>query len=208
MELATPLSQTATCRIPVVEPIASGVLKQWLTARAPRAFAALALAAAMTACASSGAVPRPFPAPQGSQGTQAPRDSRDVEALVGTALSLRGVRYRNGGASPSGFDCSGFTQYVFSHHGVALPRDTHDQFQQGKPVRAGDVAPGDLLFFTTTGPGPTHVAIAVGGGRFIHAPSSAGVVRVERLGASYWSARYVGAPPQPAAANSQLTTRN
>ena len=60
-------------------------------------------------------------------------------------------------------------------------------------MKPDEVVPGDLLFFTTVGPGPTHVAIAIGGDQFVHAPSSTGVVRVERLSTSYWSARYLGA---------------
>ena len=119
--------------------------------------------------------------------------SPDASALVGTALGLRGVPYRNGGIDPAGFDCSGFTQYVFGQHGVALPRDVQDQFGQGQSIEAHSVTAGDLLFFATTGRGPSHVAIAVGGDRFVHAPSSTGVVRVESLSASYWAMRFVGA---------------
>ena len=114
-------------------------------------------------------------------------------AITGAALALRGAPYRNGGADPSGFDCSGFTQYVYSQYGIALPRAVVDQFRQGKPITNAHVAAGDLLFFSTVAPGPTHVAIALGGDEFVHAPSSAGVVRVERLSASYWSQRFVGA---------------
>ena len=122
-----------------------------------------------------------------------PDEAIDSYALVGTALSLRGTPYRNGGIDPNGFDCSGFTRYVFAKYGVALAREVRDQFQQGKSVKNGEVAPGDLLFFTTVAPGATHVGIAIGGDQFVHAPSSTGVVRVERLSASYWSARYLGA---------------
>jgi cell wall-associated NlpC family hydrolase len=92
-----------------------------------------------------------------------------------------------------GFDCSGFTQYVFAQHGVALPRAVRDQFKEGKPVETADIAPGDLLFFTTTDPGASHVAIAIGSDQFVHAPSSAGVVRVERLSVNYWATRFLGA---------------
>ncbi len=94
----------------------------------------------------------------------------DAYALVGTALDLRGVRYRNGGADPGGFDCSGFTQYVFARHGVKLPRSVRDQFDEGTSVRPEDVREGDLLFFSTDGPGASHVGIAVGGDSFVHAP--------------------------------------
>ena len=106
----------------------------------------------------------------------------DGYALVGTALSFRGVPYRNGGGDPQGFDCSGFTQYVFGQYGVALPREVREQFEKGRAVTPDEVAPG-----------PTHVGIAIGGDEFVHAPSSTGVVRVERLGSSYWAPRYLGA---------------
>ena len=115
----------------------------------------------------------------------------DASQLVTTALALAASPIGTGGTSPAGFDCSGFTQYVYATYGIVLPRDTREQYQSGDPV--DDVAPGDLLFFTTTGPGPTHVGIAIGGGAFVHAPSSSGVVRVERLDARYWSVRYLGA---------------
>jgi cell wall-associated NlpC family hydrolase len=117
----------------------------------------------------------------------------DSYALVGTALSLRGSPYRNGGTGPEGFDCSGFTQYVFAQYGVSLPREARDQFRLGEVIRPQDLAPGDLVFFTTTAPGATHVAIAIGGDEFVHAPNSSGVVRVERLSSGYWAPRYVGA---------------
>jgi cell wall-associated NlpC family hydrolase len=116
----------------------------------------------------------------------------DTYAITGTALALRGAPYRNGGADPSGFDCSGFTQYVFAQHGVTIPRAVVEQFKTGTSVPSGDLEPGDLIFFTTTAPGASHVAIALGGNEFIHAPSSTGVVRVERLSSSYWSQRLIG----------------
>jgi cell wall-associated NlpC family hydrolase len=162
-----------------------------------------------TACASSGpAVPRPFPgAPTvATAKDSAPREEHaaateehataaivDGYALVGTALSLRGTPYRNGGSDPSGFDCSGFTQYVFGRYGVSLAREVREQFRQGVAIEQRDLAPGDLLFFSTTDPGASHVAILVGGDEFVHAPSSTGVVRVEHLGASYWAPRFLGA---------------
>jgi cell wall-associated NlpC family hydrolase len=163
-----------------------------------RALGAVAATLLCAACASSGAVPRPFPVPQSGrvQVPQAPRgvvdEAIDEYAVVGTALSLRGVPYRNGGVDPGGFDCSGFTQYVYGQHGVALPREVRDQFQSGKSVQPDELEAGDLLFFTTDRPGPGHVAIAIGGDQFVHAPSSTGVVRVERLSARYWSARFLG----------------
>jgi len=162
------------------------------------------------ACASTGAVPRPFPSPGGST-TSAPQPdsagtfppspragdadaAAESAALTSTALALRGTPYRTGGTDPeSGFDCSGFTQYVFARNGLALPREVRDQYRVGDTVKPEEVAAGDLLFFTTTAPGPTHVGIALGGDAFIHAPSSTGVVRVEHLSAPYWSRRFLAA---------------
>ncbi len=155
-----------------------------------------------SACATTGGVPRPFPTP-GRSGPAAPPASDpsaarpqppvDSYALVGTALSFRGVPYRNGGTDPNGFDCSGFTQYVFAQHGIALPREVREQFKQGASIAPQDISAGDLIFFSTTEPGPSHVGIAVGGDEFVHAPSSTGVVRVERIGSGYWAPRYLGA---------------
>jgi cell wall-associated NlpC family hydrolase len=179
----------------------------------------LGVALLSAACASSGTVPvpKPFPDPgPNTRGGNAPVPPPEVAkpptttatatapppkqsgpldfyALVGTALQLRGTPYRDGGADPHGFDCSGFTKYVFAQYGVSLPRAVRDQFKMGTGVRSESVGPGDLLFFTTTEPGASHVAIAVGGDEFVHAPSSAGVVRVERLSSSYWAQRYIGA---------------
>jgi cell wall-associated NlpC family hydrolase len=112
--------------------------------------------------------------------------------VVGTALSLRGAPYRNGGSDPSGFDCSGFVAYVFAQQGLYMPRTVSEQYAQGQPVGPDAVAPGDLVFFSTVAPGASHVGIAISEEQFVHAPSSSGVVRIESLTASYWSSRLVG----------------
>ena len=140
------------------------------------------------------AAAEPQAPPLTARATAAPsHPPMDGYALAGTALGFRGIPYRNGGSDPSGFDCSGFTQYVFAQYGIALPREVREQFRVGKAVGPDDLAAGDIIFFTTTDPGPSHVAIAIGGDEFVHAPSSTGVVRVEHLGSSYWSPRYLGA---------------
>ena len=168
------------------------------------AIAVLSMLSAACASSTSAGVtprPRPFPVPGGGSGPPAPgaiaavRPGRafDGYALVGTALGLRGSPYRNGGSDPKGFDCSGFTQYVFAQYGINLPRDVADQFRQGKTVQADAIEPGDLVFFAIAGPAASHVAIAVGGDEFVHAPSSSGVVRVEHLSSGYWSPRFLGA---------------
>ena len=167
----------------------------------------MVVAAACCGCASTGATPRPFPIPGGRPAETSPaslpnggvtptgtvRIRTSGYEISGTALSLRGKPYRSGGADPNGFDCSGLVRYVFAQHGVPLPRTVSEQYRTGSEVAGTDLAPGDLVFFSTAGPAASHVGIVVGGDSFVHAPTSSGVVRVDRLGAPYWSSRYVGA---------------
>jgi cell wall-associated NlpC family hydrolase len=120
-----------------------------------------------------------------------PPASSDLYSLTGTALALQGVPYVSGGTTPSGFDCSGFVQWVYARHGLPLPREVRDQFRVGSEVGDDAIEPGDLLFFSTVSRGPSHVAIAIGGDQFVHAPGSKGVVRVESLSQPYWRSRYV-----------------
>lgn len=158
----------------------------------------IAFGAAGCASKSARAVPQPFPMPPAAAAHGIPPTTQgaavvDLAALIDTALKLRGVPYRNGGSDPAGFDCSGFTQYVFSQYHVPLPREVRTQFYAGAPVEPDRIARGDLVFFSTTEPGPSHVGIALDEDQFVHAPSSSGVVRVERRRASYWASRFVGA---------------
>jgi cell wall-associated NlpC family hydrolase len=119
--------------------------------------------------------------------------SASTDALLATAMALQGTAYRNGGSDPTGFDCSGFVQWVFSRHDKKLPREVRDQWKAGDEIDRDDLKPGDLVFFETVSKGASHVGISLGGDRFVHAPSSRGVVRVERFSSSYWSPRWVGA---------------
>jgi cell wall-associated NlpC family hydrolase len=162
------------------------------------------VAVAAAACASTGATPRPFPLPgaAGAAGAAGARGAvpdatgagADGYSISSTALTLRGAPYRNGGSDPQqGFDCSGFVHYVYSQHGVKMPRDVRQQFGVGHDVQPSTLEPGDLVFFSTVGPGASHVGIAVGGDQFVHAPSTSGVVRVENLSSQYWASRFVGA---------------
>ena len=113
--------------------------------------------------------------------------------IVATALSFQGVPYRNGGTDPTGFDCSGLVAYVFAQHGLFIPRTAVEQFSLGDQVETNSLRAGDLVFFSTIAPGPSHVGIVVSSTQFVHAPSSSGVVRVEYLTAPYWASRYLGA---------------
>ena len=159
----------------------------------------LVVATLSGACAARGGVPvpRPFPGaslpPSAVEPAPEPPAPAPMPALISTALRFRGVPYRNGGSDPSGFDCSGFVQYVFGQLGTLLPREVRDQYRSGRSVDLDDVKAGDLLFFETEGRGASHVGVAIGGGEFVHAPSSRGVVRVERYDAAYWARRFVGA---------------
>lgn len=169
------------------------MMKMWRLSRSPGLWLWLALAMSTGACAggSAGARPRPFPSVGPPSTPLSTLSTLRAEAIVASALTLRGVPYRNGGSDPSGFDCSGFTQYVFEQHGVALPREVREQFEQGLRVR-GRVAAGDLVFFATTSKQASHVGILMNDDEFIHAPSSRGVVRVERVSTEYWARRLVG----------------
>jgi cell wall-associated NlpC family hydrolase len=83
--------------------------------------------------------------------------------------------------------------YVFARNGIAVPRDVRRQAGSGVEVPRDRIQAGDLVFFSTTSSGPTHVGIALGDGRFIHAPKSGTVVRAESLVAGYWTTRFVAA---------------
>ena len=143
------------------------------------------------------------PAPPGAAPAPTPLPAPTLAAtaagleIARLAWTLVGAPYREGGALPDGFDCSGLVNYVFARQGVAVPRDVRRQALAGEPVDRVNVAPGDLVFFATTGSGPTHVGIAVGDGRFIHAPKSGDVVRVESMSAAYWASRFVTARRVP-----------
>jgi cell wall-associated NlpC family hydrolase len=121
----------------------------------------------------------------------APEAASDI---VRTAYSYRGTPYVYGGASRGGFDCSGFTSYLYGKRGVALPHTARGQFAMGRKVERGDLKPGDLVFFQTVTPGISHVGVYVGNGQFIHASSRrSGGVRVDSLDSGYYKEHFRGA---------------
>ena len=113
--------------------------------------------------------------------------------IVSLAQQYLGVPYVYGGSSPSGFDCSGFTMYIFAQVGVKLPHGATSQLSYGASVSRSELQPGDLVFFQDYGAVASHVGIYIGGDQFIHASSSSGnsrCVTVSSLAESYYANHY------------------
>jgi cell wall-associated NlpC family hydrolase len=109
------------------------------------------------------------------------------------ALSMVGRPYRYGGDTPAGFDCSGLVSYSYAQAGVKTSRETPALRAQGVLIRTADLRRGDLLFFNQEGKKFSHVGLYLGDGRFVHAPSTGGRVRVDRFDAEYWRRHFVEA---------------
>lgn len=122
-----------------------------------------------------------------------------TQDLVLSALGFMGIPYVWGGSSPeTGFDCSGFVQYVFRQTvGMVLPRSSFDQIRQGISVAREDLRPGDLVFFNTMRATASHVGIYIGDNRFIHAPRRGKNVEIAEINNVYWQARFDGARRLP-----------
>lgn len=118
-----------------------------------------------------------------------------AQDLTTAALGLIGIRYKWGGTTPeAGLDCSGLVRYVFQQvTGVTLPRTAKDMSRLGEQVAAGDLKPGDLVFFNTRRFAFSHVGIYLGDNRFVHAPRSGREVEVATLDSSFWQKRFNGA---------------
>ena len=117
----------------------------------------------------------------------------DQAELMEVVNDLYGVPYKSSGKTTKGFDCSGFTRYVFDKLGVELPPNSASQYQLGTAVEKKDLQPGDLVFFNTNGRSVSHVGIYIGDGTFVHSESGRGVVNTKLNDPYYWSKRYVGA---------------
>lgn len=115
-----------------------------------------------------------------------------ASSIIATGKQYLGVNYVYGGTTPSGFDCSGFVQYIFAKNGVSLPRVSRDQYNEGTSVSLSNLKAGDLVFFSLGKNGNVdHVGVSVGNGQFINASSSKGVT-IYTLG-PYWQSAFVGA---------------
>ena len=161
-----------------------------------RLFSTLLLAVLLTSCSSQPRHAEPkrahgesvSPPPETRQNTS--KNGR----LLDYALEQQGIRYRYGGNNPrNGFDCSGLIQFSFSQVGKRIPRTTKQQFHSSQPVSLRRIRPGDLLFYATEGRRPGHVAMYLGQGEMIHAPSSGKQVKISRLNNPYWRSRLIAA---------------
>ncbi|WP_153730569.1 C40 family peptidase [Sporosarcina obsidiansis] len=114
-------------------------------------------------------------------------------SLISSARNYLGTPYSYGGTTPYGFDCSGYTKYVFNQEGISLPRTTGQQYSTGTSVSKSDLEVGDLVFFNTTGRGVSHVGVYTGSDNFIHASVSKGVMVSSLNDPYYWGSRYIGA---------------
>jgi len=119
----------------------------------------------------------------------APAPAARYGGVVGIAMQYLGVPYVWGGASPSGFDCSGLIMYAYAQVGVSLPHHAASQYGMGTPVSRDQLEAGDLVFFNGLG----HAGIYIGGGQFIHAPHSGDVVKISSLSDSWYARTWVGA---------------
>ena len=151
-------------------------------------LAAQARAAAKKQQSAPATAPAPSSSSGGSSGSSAPPPATH-SSVVSIALQYLGVPYVWGGASPSGFDCSGLTMYAYAKVGVYLPHNAAMQYGMGTPVSRSQLAPGDLVFFN----GLSHVGMYIGGGRFVHAPHTGDVVKISSLSEYWYAATYVGA---------------
>jgi cell wall-associated NlpC family hydrolase len=149
----------------------------------------------LAGCGGHEQVRRAAPAPQRQWATIAPADPVAANSVLMRAISLVGTPYRYGGNTPEGgFDCSGLVNYVYRDMlALRLPRSSRELASlQGPRLSPDRLAPADLVFFGTGG-SVSHVGIYVGEGRFVHAPSSGGTVRLDRLDGPYWREHYSGA---------------
>ncbi len=113
--------------------------------------------------------------------------------IIASAKKRLGKPYIWGGTGPRGYDCSGLVYACYTENGQEIPRGSGQQYRRGKRVSRKDLLPGDLVFFHTTNPGPSHVGIYAGEGKFIQSETSKAGVRYSELDTGYWKKHYLGA---------------
>ncbi len=150
-----------------------------------------AIAVGLTGCSSAPRTPDP------TTGITVAADPVRAQ-VVFTAMQMVGVPYQWGGSTPKGFDCSGLVQYAYSNAGLRLPRTAAAQLDASAPLTLENAQAGDLLFFRDGGH-TSHVAIYLGQGRFVHAPSTGGQVSLDSFGNAYWRMRFARAGRVPSA---------
>lgn len=146
----------------------------------------LSVVFALAACAGS-------PPRTASATAQFDSENADASRAADHALAMVGAPYRYGGVDPAGFDCSGLVHYSFRKIGVSLPRDTRSLRKVGFEIGMDDLAKGDLVFFDQEGKKSSHVGIYLGDGRFVHAPSTGGKVRADKIDLTYWRKHFTEA---------------
>lgn len=148
----------------------------------------------LAACSSNAPITEPVPAPRSTAAAVFDPTADDV---LFRAIGLVGTPYVWGGNTPSsGFDCSGLIKFVYDDAaGIHLPRTTAQMMQmKGQHVPRSQLRSGDIVFFSTAGHGRvSHAGIYVGEGRFVHAPSSGGTVRLDSVDSKYWNKAYLQA---------------
>ena len=159
---------------------ASAIFSTWL----PRTFGVLVIVIA--GCSST---PRQMGSADGFPSRLSQEQANDVTVM---AIGLVGTPYRYGGNTPAtGFDCSGLIRYVYKERaGGPAPRSVAPVGDWGQSVSAEPIRTGDLAIFTQGGRA-THAGIYVGQGRFVHAPSTGGEVRLDQLNSKYWASQQV-----------------
>ena len=157
--------------------------------RLPFLLSAGLAALLLAACGSPG--PRPSASTETIAQASRPVSEKGNEIVL-YALGLIDTGYRFGGKNPdAGLDCSGMVAYIFGQAaGLKVSGSAADIARKGQPIGRGDLRPGDLVFFNTRNAPLSHVGVYIGDDRFVHAPSSTGRVRIDRLNAGYFAARF------------------